>query len=196
MTYFEIAHLACGATWIFERLEPKEKVIVVAGQCCIRLPAMEIEGKVGTDLDIPSSEDRYEVCGVTAPVTAVRMCGHWGDVVGGSGVFSVVNAELAHDQGDEVGYAKTTSFDNHFHDCDEYWIAYQGSCEAVSEGIQYLLKPGDWLVTGMGYHHDVARVVDEPFRGVYFETTLEGAHRPGHLWEHTHGKAQPQTERV
>lgn len=29
----------------------------------------------------------------------------------------------------------------------------------------------------------------------YFETTMMGEKRRGHLWEHTHGKAQPQAER-
>ncbi len=59
----------------------------------------------------------------------------------------------------------------------------------------YEMKPGDCLATGMGHHHDMT-LVHEPVRGVYFETTLEGQKRRGHLWDHTHGLAEPQAERV
>ena len=31
---------------------------------------------------------------------------------------------------------------------------------------------------------------------VYFDITMEGEKRRGHLWDHTHGKAQPRAERV
>ncbi len=41
-----------------------------------------------------------------------------------------------------------------------------------------------------------AKEAFEPIAGVYFETTLEGHKRLGHLWEHTHGPAEPQPERV
>jgi mannose-6-phosphate isomerase-like protein (cupin superfamily) len=65
----------------------------------------------------------------------------------------------------------------------------------VSEGKAYEVAPGDCLATGMGHHHDFPRV-HEPVKGVYFETTLEGLKRRGHLWNHTHGPAQPRRDRV
>ncbi|MGH2616746.1 MAG: cupin domain-containing protein, partial [Thermomicrobiales bacterium] len=91
---------------------------------------------------------------------------------------------------DPVSYPKTTSFDSHYHDCDEYWIVWAGRGVAVSEGQEYEVGPGDCVATGMGHHHDFPRV-QEPVQAVYFETTLQGAKRRGHLWEHTHGLAQP-----
>ncbi|MAG17292.1 MAG: hypothetical protein CMJ21_04395, partial [Phycisphaerae bacterium] len=54
---------------------------------------------------------------------------------------------------------------------------------------------GDCLATGMGHHHDV-RYVHEPLNSVYFETTMMGQKRRGHLWNHTHGPAQPRMDRV
>ncbi len=40
------------------------------------------------------------------------------------------------------------------------------------------------------HHHDFPRAF-EPVKAVYFETTLDGQKRLGHLCEHTHGPAQP-----
>jgi mannose-6-phosphate isomerase-like protein (cupin superfamily) len=57
------------------------------------------------------------------------------------------------------------------------------------------MGPGDCLAIGMGHHHDFP-LVTLPVRAVYFETTLEGEKRRGHLWEHTHGPAVPWLDRV
>lgn len=65
----------------------------------------------------------------------------------------------------------------------------------VSEGRHYPVGPGDCVATGMGHHHDFVRV-EEPIRGVYFKTTLEEKKRLGHLWNHTHGPAEPRWERA
>jgi len=94
------------------------------------------------------------------------------------------------DKGDPVDYPKDTSFDNHYHDCDEYWIVFDGKGIAVSEGESYEVGPGDCIATGMGHHHDFPQVF-EPIRAVYFETTIEGKKRRGHLWNHRHGQAEP-----
>jgi mannose-6-phosphate isomerase-like protein (cupin superfamily) len=94
-----------------------------------------------------------------------------------------------------VSYRKETNFDSHYHDCDEYWIFFKGRGVAVSEGKHYEVAAGDCVATGMGHHHDFP-LVYEPLEAVFFETTLEGQKRRGHLWEHTHGLAQPQAERI
>jgi len=94
-----------------------------------------------------------------------------------------------------VEYPKFTNFDSHYHDSDEYWIVFEGLGIAVTEDKSYKVGPGDCIATGMGHHHDFPQVF-EPIRAVYFETTLEGLGRQGHLWEHTHGPAQPKENRV
>ena len=48
---------------------------------------------------------------------------------------------------------------------------------------------------GMGHQHDLA-MVSEPVKAVFFETALEGRKRLGHLWNHTHGPAEPKPERI
>ena len=99
------------------------------------------------------------------------------------------------DPGDAFDYPKTNGIDRHYHDCDEYWIVYEGRGRAVSEGRFYDVAPGDCVATGMGHHHDFP-VDYEPFKAVYFETDLEGQKRKSHLWEYRHGKAHPQPDRT
>ena len=135
------------------------------------------------------------VLDVTETTTLIHMCGRWGEDTGGSGLFSVAAVENAQERGDPVSYPKNTTLDNHYHDCDEYWILFGGRGTAVSEGVHYEVGPGDCVATGMGFHHDFPQVT-ESVRAVYFETTMMGRKRGGHLWEHTHGRAEPDPERV
>ena len=109
--------------------------------------------------------------------------------------FGCVVSDEPKDGGDRVQYPKQTNFDSHFHDCDEYWILFEGRGEVFSEGCRYAVGPGDCVATGMGHHHDMP-IVDETIHAVYFETTMEGQKRRGHLWDHKHGAAQPQQDRV
>ena len=192
---FEIETIPTGGVKDFARKGRREKLIVCEGACRVATGRDTVDAGVGTMVDVRDEAESFEICDVQHDVTVVRMCGRWGDEVGGAGLFSVENVDPPENAGDPAAYERHTGFDNHFHDCDEYWIVVRGACEAVSEGKHYRLKPGDCLATGMGHHHDIAHV-NEPVRAVYFETTLEGEKRLGHLWEHTHGKSQPKAERV
>ena len=195
MTFFEIVRLHVGETHIFERLGKKEKLIVGAGACKIDVGGRTVAAGVGANLDIGTPDGYFQVTEVSADATLVRMCGRWGDETGGSGLFAVSRSPKPQDGGDVFDYAKETNFDAHYHDCDEYWILYEGSGVAVSEGKAYEVGPGDCVATGMGHHHDFP-IVHSPVKAVYFETTLEGQKRRGHLWNHTHDAAQPKGERV
>jgi mannose-6-phosphate isomerase-like protein (cupin superfamily) len=195
MSYFEIVTLAPGERRRFECVSPKEKVIVCLGQCRLGTEGDRTVAHAGGNLDRPQTADHWQVDEVTEDTVLVRMCGRWGEVTGACGLFSVQESPAPHDRGDPVPYPKTTNFDSHYHDCDEFWIIWEGRGLAVSEGQFYDVGRGDCIATGMGHHHDFARV-HEPVRAVYFETTLERAKRLGHLWEHTHGSARPHPDRI
>jgi len=195
LRFYEIIELPIGANHTFERREPKEKLIVGEGKCTISALGRLIEAEAGANLDLRADDAPFVVTEVQAPTTIILMAGHWGDQVGGSGLFSVKRSDKPQDNGDSFEYVKETNFDRHYHDCDEYWIIFQGSGVAVSENKQYEVKNGDCVATGMGHHHDFP-LVGEPVRAVYFETTLEGEKRLGHLWDHTHGTAQPKLDRI
>lgn len=192
---FDIAELKAGETHVFGRVGHREKLIVGKGRCRVAYDHHEVDAREGANLDLESPYGQFEVLVVYEDTTVIRMAGRWGEETGGSGIFSGAEVAEPHDGGDSVGYEKRTPFDNHYHDCDEYWIVFEGRGLAVSEGKQYEVGPGDCVATGMGFHHDLPRVY-EPVRAVYFETTLEDQKRLGHLWNHTHGEAQPKAERV
>ncbi len=178
-----------GVTRLDKTGEPKDVVIV--GRGTVRLGGDSFDDGA---LIHPSSYPSDLVAGPDG-ATVIRMAGLWGDDYGGLGLFGVREVDDPHDPGDPVSYPKRTNFDRHFHDCDEYWIIFEGRGVAVSEGIVYEVGLGDCIATGMGHHHDFPEA-SEPVRAVFFETTMEGTKRRGHLWEHTHGPAKPQADRV
>ncbi len=196
LEFFDIVRLGPGQKHTFARVGKKEKLLVGGGYCEIVVDGkVVVVGSEHANIELITPQGQFEVRRVHAPTVLIRMCGRWGDQVGGSGLFGVANTDKPSDGGDKVTYKKTTCFDNHFHDCDEYWIVYEGSGVAVSEGKTFQVGPGDCIATGMGYHHDFP-VAGTPVKAVYFETTMEGAKRGGHLWEHKNGKAQPVKDRV
>ena len=195
MEYFEIIRLSEGEKHKFGRIGRKEKLILGEGKCQIALGGKELEVETGTNLDLEEPDGCFEVLNVLSDSTLIRMCGRWGEETGGAGLFAVVKNGNPRGRGDSVDYPKEIGFDNHYHDCDEYWILFEGSGLAASEGKLYEVSPGDCIATGMGHHHDFPKVF-ESVKAVYFETTMEGEKRRGHLWNHTHGQADPMKERT
>ncbi|MFB6217984.1 MAG: hypothetical protein ABEH77_02215 [Halobacteriaceae archaeon] len=198
LEYAEVVDLPAGATREFDRRRERERLVVVGGEATVAGGDGGTRGATGGEaftLDDPGGAFRVEAGAAT---TVVRLCGTWAPEpeTGGIGVFDVATADDPDDDGDPVGYAKETGFDAHYHDCDEYWVVIEGRAVAVSEGRFYEVARGDIVATGMGHHHDVPQVPAEPLVGVYFETTMEGEKRRGHLHEHTHGSAEPKAERV
>ena len=193
---FELIELKPGETKELPRAGKKEEIIVceglvsaVSGEIACTLPQ---GGKM--DLDSPSAAG-YTLTPHWGKALVFRAVGRW-ESINGSGLFAAQTGtppdfDTPHD------YEKTTGFDNHYHDCDEYWIFFEGSCRVASEGKTYDVGPGDCVVTGMGWHHDVLSVKgDGPAKAVFFEGTPEGEKRGGHLWEPKHGKAKPKKDRV
>ena len=181
------------------RLRPGEQASIAPSSHKTLLIVGEGEARLGqttlTRGEIISLDAATQATAGPDGATLVRMSGTWGDDLGGMGLFGVREVDSPSDPGDPVEYPKATAFDAHYHDCDEYWIIYEGSGTAVSEGIAYQVSPGDCVATGMGHHHDFPRA-SEPIKAVFFETTLQGEKRRGHLWNHTHGPAQPQADRI
>jgi mannose-6-phosphate isomerase-like protein (cupin superfamily) len=194
MEYFETVSVPASGSHHFQRLGLREKLIVAQGKGMISVAGQKFSALEKSAFDLTTSGN-FEVLEASEPLLLIRMCGRWEEPTGGAGLFEVRNSDSPKDHGDPGDYVKTTNFDRHYHDCDEYWIVFAGSGLAVSEGRFYQLNPGDCLATGMGHHHDFLNV-REPVRAVYFETTLEGQKRLGHLWNHTHGQAHPKPERI
>jgi mannose-6-phosphate isomerase-like protein (cupin superfamily) len=71
-------------------------------------------------------------------------------------------------------------FDRHYHDCDEYWLIFGGRARVTSEGVEYLVGPGDIVCTEAGNEHDVLAVEGE-LLAFYLEDRLLPGGRTGHL---------------
>jgi mannose-6-phosphate isomerase-like protein (cupin superfamily) len=190
---FDILVFGEGDTVRQVRRQPKERLLAVSGTTQVTLPRRSLVLKEGQFLDLVSVEAwRLRACSAEAGI--VRLSGRWGEDLGGCGLFRVVNQDNPVNIGDPVGYPKTTSVDSHYHDCDEYWIFLEGGGTVVVGGRSIEVAAGDCVPIGMGHHHDLPIVV-APVKSVFFETTLERAKRVGHLWNHTHGPADPAMER-
>jgi mannose-6-phosphate isomerase-like protein (cupin superfamily) len=171
------------------RRSTSECIVVVSGSCAIRRRDYVVNLHPGEKMSIEREDYPYQITCLSDPLIIVRLCGHWGGETGSCGMFELRNSESPRNDGDPVSYPRGTCFDNHYHDFDEYWILINGRCVAISEGRLFLLGPGNCLATGKGHHHDIPLVM-EPVSGVYFEGTLEGKKRAGHLWTHRDGPAE------
>jgi mannose-6-phosphate isomerase-like protein (cupin superfamily) len=163
----------------------KYALFVISGECSIRTNGYE-KAFLENDylfseimnISIKSSNHKTEI---------VLVEGIWGDEIDGSAVFKMSKYSTPRNIGDPVDYPSTNDFDNHYHDFDEYWIILKGSGLAVSEGVKFKFSGGDIIATRMGDHHDLPEVYED-IHGIYFETSLRGQKRLGHLWNHTHGE--------
>ena len=192
---FDLIDLARDARREVSRQGRKEELIVCRGRVRVQWGTVSADLGEGGVLDFKGASPRTFTIAAVSEALVFRAMGRW-KFVNSSGIFSPPAAPPpAFDT--PYTYRKTTGFDNHYHDCDEYWILFQGKARVASEGKLYDVGPGDCVATGMGWHHDVLSVKgDGPMRAVWFEGTLEGRKRIGHLWEPRHGKAAPRPKRV
>jgi mannose-6-phosphate isomerase-like protein (cupin superfamily) len=194
LEHFEIIDLKRDETVERAPSARKERLIGTAGTTQLRQNGRSVLIKEAQFYDIDPANGPWTLLGAT-DAGVVRLCGRWGDEMAGCGIFRVRPTTETEAKGDPVNYRKNTSIDSHYHDCDEYWIVLSGDGEAVVGGRHERLAPGDCLCIGMGHHHDFPWT-DNEVKAVFFETTLQGEKRIGHLWNHTHGRAVPQEERV
>ena len=191
---FEIVHLAAGEGIERRRTAARERILVTAGVIQLAHVAGSLSLREGQFFDV-ADVGAYSLKSRSAPSQFIRLSGHWGDEVAGCGVFRIADEQSPTNPGDPVPYPKTTRMDSHYHDYDEYWIVLDGRATVVVGGQFMDMRPGDAVTIGMGHHHDLAHA-PQPVKAAFFETTLERGKRMGHLWEHTHGPAEPVPERV
>ena len=71
-------------------------------------------------------------------------------------------------------------FDCHYHDCDEYWLIFEGRAKVMTEGSVAYVKRGDIVCTKRGDEHDVLEVYEDLVSFWFEDATPEGG-RVGHL---------------
>lgn len=177
--FYQIERLKSDNPVYRKKTTPKEVMFVIEGESRFEFKDNKVSAKAGEHFKIITN--KYKIIPVSLPVTIVIIGGKWSSETGTRGVFELNRSISPKNSGDPVDYSRNTKFDNHFHDCDEYWIIVEGRGKAVSEGTVYQLAPGACIATKRGDHHDIPRV-EEPLNGVWFETTLYGKKREGHLY--------------
>lgn len=192
---FEIVSLVRGETTRRTPTTRTERLIGTLGTSQLRRGSRTLLLKEGQFIDLDLRDGEWEMIGASDPSQFVRLTGHWGDELGGCGIFRVRRVSEPETKGDPVAYPKHTAIDRHYHDCDEYWIILEGRGETVVDDRHFQVAPGDCLAIGMGHPHDFP-LIESEVKSVFFETTLLRQKRTGHLWNHTHGVAQPAAERV
>jgi len=192
---FEIVDLPRGGSVARTPQTARERLIGTAGTTQLRQAGRSLLLKEAQFIDIDPALGPWTMLGTTDSAGFVRLCGNWGNELGGCGIFRVRPVTTPEIKGDPVEYRKNTAVDRHYHDCDEYWIVLEGSGEVVVDDRHSPVAPGDCLCIGMGHTHDFA-LTETEVKAVFFETTLQGRMRTGHLWNHTHGLAEPAAERV
>lgn len=195
VTSFEIIEIGQFETTSIRRKAPRELLVATYGTGEVRIGDRLNVLREPQFLAIPDEVDEVRLAGTSRPVQFVRFCGQWGPEVFGCGTFRVSFAERSIFVGDPVTYPKTTSFDSHYHDYDEYFVILEGSGTVVIGDASYRVRPGDCIPLGAGHHHDIP-LIDAPLKAAYFETTGFGQKRLGHLWNYAHGQAVPQPGRV
>lgn len=184
---FSQLELAAGATASFAVRGPRGRLLATAGSFQVRQGDRSQVLREGQFIELEAGTGSIGRAG--GPAQAVLFDGAWGDELGGCGVFRAENVPSPSDRGDRVTYPKRTNIDAHYHDCDEYWVLLEGRAEVVLDGEHANMRPGDCFLIPMGAMHDMPDA-SEPVKAVYFETTLRGQKRTGHLWQHTHGPAK------
>ncbi|KWV53019.1 hypothetical protein AS026_03855 [Rhizobium altiplani] len=194
LTSFEFVELSEQPLPIWVTAQ-KQRLLVTRGSCRLtgaRGAQVYSEGQFA-DMDAANGPFTADSGDGTAQILVFY--GRWGNELGGCGVFKLAPDTPIQVKGDPVSYPKSTNFDSHYHDCDEYWVIIEGAGTVVVGAHSFKVEVGDCVAIGMGYHHDLPEVRAD-VKGAYFETTLEGRKRFGHLWEHTHGPADIRPERV
>ena len=193
---YERMYLLPGKVLELEEKEyPKAAVFCLSGSITVR------EGDTQVTLTLGQA---YEFKGHKVSITAqpyyfcekasfMYMSGTW--VTASFNMFHAEIFENPKNEGTPCDYYRNCSFDNHYHDFDEYWILWEGHGVAWTEGKPYEVGPGDCVATGIGWHHDFP-IAHDHVLAVTVETEGTGLNREGHLWEQVHGKAVPHLDRV
>lgn len=187
--FYEIISLNTNSIFDIQKNSNNEVLFAVSGTCIIVSNFENKYLKAGDYHEFNKGINNYSIKTGDEYCSIVRIAGNWSGECGTKGVFVIENSTMPKNIGDAADYDKTrkTDFDNHFHDCDEFWIIVKGSAQIATEGKIFEIESGNCVATKAGKHHDFIDIY-ETVHGVYFETSLKGLKREGHLWNHTHSK--------
>lgn len=185
----DIIHLGVNEVYNVKNHQEKETLLVGKGKALVKTSKHIRDINKNDVEEYVRDENKLKQIIAFENSVIIRIGGNWNNKTGSRGVFQLNKTDNPKNTGDQVDYERNTEFDNHFHDCDEFWILFGGSGEVVTEGNRYNVRAGDFVFTKAGDHHDFP-IVHKTIEGVWFETSLVRQKREGHLWNHTHKKSE------
>lgn len=193
---YEIITLRDGETQLYVHPQKQEHLIIIRGLMHLKTDTYLYSLQEGRQMTLdPDFQRTYELVASSGGAVVFKAVGRWRQLTN-AGIVTVKKG-LAPTNDTPHGYVKTTTYDNHYHDCDCYWIILAGRARVMTEDTFYDVGPGDCVATGKGWHHDVVHILEgEQLVFVSLQLALEGRRREGHLWEPTHGRALPMFDRV
>ncbi|MCL2815421.1 MAG: hypothetical protein FWD23_12545, partial [Oscillospiraceae bacterium] len=112
--------------YIVKMENAKKAVVALTGSCIVDCENEAV--KLSERKSIFTAEEEFTIKAVGCEYCEVMVIyGHWGEKTGGIGVFTVDKSDSPNNPGTKTDYYRNTAFDNHYHDCDEYWIIVEGS---------------------------------------------------------------------
>lgn len=174
---------------------PKAILLVTDGICRVVRVGIEAVLRERDTIPLSANIGDLRVLGSDGAFRCMLFEGNWGNDIGGCGLFFYAADTPRKFASDPVPYERTSNFDAHYHDCDEYWMILEGEGTVVVGGVHHDIGPGDCVVTGAGHHHDIPHI-RKPICSAFLETTLEHPRRRGHLHNYEDGIAVPHPERV
>lgn len=190
---FEIINMKYDERRTFKRKCDREIYVVATGAPVFSFGDYECKGAEGAFVHVPSTcTDDMNIWAWHYNTMIIRMVGHWKSMAT-AGVHIIKTAEKPLLDGMPYDDNKTTDFDRHYHDCQEYWVIYDGEGRLVIGEKFFDVKPGDCVLTPRAWHQDV-----ESIKGggdlslIWLGSTLHGEKRVGHLYESKNGVAEPE----
>lgn len=185
----DIIHLNANEVYKVKNHQEKEVLLMGRGKALVKTDSHIRDINKNDVEEYLRNENKLNQIIAFENSVIIRIGGKWNCETGTRGVFQLSESDNPKNIGDPTDYDRNTEFDNHYHDCDEFWILFGGSGEVVTEGKRYNVRAGDCVFTKAGDHHDFP-VVHKTIEGVWFETSLVGQKREGHLWNHTHKESE------
>ena len=189
---FEIIRMPGEEVRTFPRRCDREIYVVVNGAPVLTCGDYECKSTDGGYFHLPPSRtDDTKIWAWHYDTTIVRMVGHW-EALATAGVHIVKTTDEPIKDGRSYDDEKTSDFDRHYHDYQEYWVIYDGEGRLVI-GEEFIdTKPGDCIIAPTAWHQDCQFVKGGGNLSlVWLGATPRGEKRIGHLYEPKHGTAAP-----
>ena len=85
LEHFDVINIGIGGKHVFDRTSSKEKLIVIEGRCVVGTGYRENNASTGDKFTLDTPDGNFHVDEVLSYTVLVRVCGSWGEEIGGFG---------------------------------------------------------------------------------------------------------------